>query len=299
MTDPVIIGSVALDTIETPSGTFENILGGSAVFASLAASYFTTPGIVGVAGTDFPQEHISSLREKNIDLEGLKTEGKTFRWEGKYEGKMDRAETKKVELNSFETFDPVLPQKYRKARYVLLGNINPELQIKVLEQVEDPVLVALDSMDIWINSKRDQLTNAIKKTNILLMNEEETRLFFKKKDLAKAGEEALEMGIDYFIVKKGENGALMFSRKGMFSAPAYPVKKLKDPTGCGDCFAGSLMGYLAKKNRANEENIRRAVIYGNSTASVNAESHGPDRLMKTKMEEIDERYSEIKKNSSL
>ena len=298
MIEPIIVGSVALDSVETPSETVENVLGGSAVFASIAASYFKKPGIVGVAGTDFPKEHLDFLREKNVDLEGLKIEGKTFRWSGKYKDGMDQAETKKVELNSFENFSPMLPENYKKSKYVLLGNINPELQVEILDQVYDPVLTALDSMDIWINSKRDCLLEAIKKVNLLLLNEGEAKLLFKTSNLVKAGFEGLDLGIEYFIIKKGENGSLMFSEEGIFSAPAYPLQNLKDPTGCGDCFAGGLIGYLAKKNKVTEKNLRQAMVYGASIASINAEDHGLDGLKKSDYQNVQKRYNELKEMSS-
>ena len=295
MVDVAIVGSAALDTVQTPFGAAKEVLGGSAVFSSYAASYFCKPGIVAVVGSDFPQEQIELLKNRSIDVEGLKVEGKTFRWEGSYEFDMNEAKTHKTELNSFEHFEPVLPDSYKDAKYVFLANINPELQLKVLEQVIMPKLVMLDSMNLWIDIKKDALIKVIKKVDILLLNEGEARQLFDTANLIKAGEEALKLGPKYVIFKKGEHGALLFSNGNYFNAPGYPLEVIKDPTGCGDNFAGGLIGYLAKTNDISEANIRRAIVYGSVIASFNAEDHSLNRLKTVSMEDIEARYKEFEK----
>ncbi len=295
MVDLVIVGSAALDSVKTPFGEAQNALGGSAVFSSCAASYFTKPGIVAVVGDDFPKQNIELLKAKGIDLEGLKTEGKTFRWSGSYEYAMNDAKTHKTELNSFETFKPKLPESYRNAKYVFLANINPELQLEVLKQVKNPKLVMLDSMNLWINIKKEKLLEVIKKVDILLLNESEARQLFETPNLVKSAAKVLSMGPKYFIVKKGEHGALLFSEGNYFNAPGYPLEVIKDPTGCGDCFAGGLIGYIAKQDEVNEKTLRKAVIYGSVIASFNAEDFSLNRLKTVTMKDIESRYKEFQK----
>lgn len=295
MVDAVIVGSVALDTVKTPFGEVKEVLGGAATYSSYAASFFAKPGIVAVVGEDFPKEHLQLLEARGIDTSGIKKEGKTFRWEGFYEYDMNEAKTVKTELNSFESFSPEIPEEYKKAKYVFLANINPELQLKVLEQIESPEMVMLDSMNLWIYTKKDKLLDVIKKSDVLLLNDGEARQMFNTPNLAIAGAEALKLGVKHFIIKKGEHGALLFSEGSHFSAPGYPLEAIKDPTGCGDSFAGGLIGYMAKTNNSDESNLRKAIVYGSVLASFNAEDFSLNRLKQISNQDIEKRYKEFEK----
>ena len=293
--DPIILGTAGLDTVQTPFGKANEVLGGSAVFSSVAASYFSKPGIISIVGEDFPKQHLNFLKSKNIDLTGLETQGRTFRWEGTYEHDMNEAQTKKTELNALEKFNPKIPETYKKARYALLGNINPETQLSILKQTENLKLAVMDSMNLWIQTKKDALIKAIKKTDILLLNDGEARMLFDTPNLSKAGRQALELGPKYAIIKKGEHGALMFSNNSFFATTGYPLENLKDPTGCGDSFAGGLIGYLAGTDDTSETNVRKAIIYGSAIASFNAEDYSLNRLKTTTVQEVQKRYLEFKK----
>ncbi|MAG15988.1 sugar kinase [Candidatus Woesearchaeota archaeon] len=292
MVDIVIVGSVALDTVKTPFGEVKEVLGGAATYSSYAASFFSKPGIVAVVGEDFPSEHLDLLKGKEIDLNGVKKEGKTFRWQGRYEYDMNEAKTLKTELNSFENFEPELPEEYKKTKYVFLANINPELQLQVLEQIEQPEIVMLDTMNLWIQTKKEQLLEVIKKVNVLLMNDSEARQLFETPSLVKAASSALKLGPKHVIIKKGEHGALLFTNNSHFNAPGYPLEVIKDPTGCGDSFAGALIGYLAKSGL---DEIRKAIIYGSVVASFNAEDFSLNRLKQISNEDVYSRYKEFEK----
>jgi len=291
MVDLVIVGSIALDNIKTPFGYVENVPGGSATHASIAASFFARPGIVGVVGEDF--NHFDVFHSKNISIEGLKVvKGKTFRWSGYYEYDMNQAHTLETQLNVFENFKPELPDSYKNARYVFLANIDPELQLSVLEQMKNP-LVVLDTMNYWIENRREQLIDVIKKSNILLLNDAEARELFKTTNLISAGKKSLELGLDAVVIKKGEHGVLLFTGKEMFLLPGYPLENVRDPTGAGDSFAGAFTGYLSK-NSLNEEYIRKAVVYGSAVASFNVEDFSFNNLKKIKLQDIELRYNEFK-----
>lgn len=295
MPDIAIVGSVALDSVKTPFGERNDVLGGAATYASFAASFFAKPGIIAVVGEDFPEAHLELLRKRGIDLRGLEKEGRTFRWQGSYEYDMNEAKTLKTELNSFENFNPKVPEEYKKAEYVFLANINPELQMKVLEQIKKPKLAMLDTMNLWISTKKQKLLEAIKKVDLLLLNDSEARQLFETPNLVKAAMQALKLGPKHVIIKKGEHGALYFTEQNHFSAPSYPLETIKDPTGCGDSFAGALIGYLAKTNDNSEKNIRKAIIYGSTIASFNAEDFSLERMKRLNMEEIEKRYSEFER----
>lgn len=295
MTDLAIVGSVALDTVKTPFGEKKEVLGGAATYSSYAASFFSKPGIVAVVGEDFPSEHLELLRKRGIDLSGVKKKGKTFRWQGYYEYDMNEVKTVKTELNSFEGFKPELPEKYKDAKYVFLANINPELQMSVLEQVRKPELVMLDTMNLWIETKKKQLTDAIRKVDVLLLNDSEARQLFGTPSLVKAASAALKLGPKYIIIKKGEHGALLFTGNSHFSAPSYPLETIKDPTGCGDSFAGAMIGYLAKTGDNSEKSIRKAIVYGSVVASFNAEDFSLERMKRLTNAEIEKRYREFEK----
>ncbi len=293
MPDPVIVGSVALDSVETPFGKVDDALGGAATFASFASSFFSKPGIVAVVGTDFPEEHLELLKKRGIDLSGVNIEGESFRWKGLYEYDMNEAKTLKTELGSFESFKPNLPEEYKNAKYVFLANIDPELQLNVLNQISNPKLIVMDTMNYWINTKKEKLMQVMKKIDILLLNDSEARQLFNTPNLVVAAKQALALGPKYVIIKKGEHGALMFSRKSHFNAPGYPLEVVRDPTGSGDSFAGALIGYLAKTDDISESNIRKAIIYGSVVASFNAEDFSLDRMKSISIGDIEKRYNEF------
>ena len=295
MVNFVIVGSVALDTVKTPFGHVKDALGGAATYSSYAASFFSKPGIVGVVGPDFPKQHLELLQERGIDTGGVAVDksGKTFRWEGYYEYDMNEAKTVSTELGVFASFKPQLPQSYKDAEYVFLANIDPELQLDVLRQVKKPKLVLLDTMNYWISSKRQQLLEVVKKVDVLLLNDSEARQLFETPNLIKAARAALKLGPRFIIIKKGEHGALLFSEGSHFSAPGYPLETIKDPTGCGDSFAGALIGYLAGKNTSDEKELRKAIIYGSVVASFNAEDFSLESLKRLTLAEIEKRYNEF------
>ncbi len=293
MVDVAIVGSVALDTVRTPFGEVKEVLGGAATYSSYAASFFAKPGIVAVVGNDFPEEHLQLLRSRDIELSGIRREGKTFRWQGYYEYDMNEAKTVKTELNSFKNFNPQLPESYKNVKYVFLANINPQLQLQVLEQVRKPKLAMLDTMNLWIKSAKPQLLDVIKKVDILLLNDSEARQLFETPSLVKAAASARKLGPKHVIIKKGEHGALYFTDSTHFNAPGYPLETIKDPTGCGDSFAGGLIGYLAKTDDVSERNIRKAIIYGSALASFNAEDFSLNRLKSVTLKDIENRYKEF------
>lgn len=293
MDDILIIGTVAFDTIETPFGRVEKALGGSAAYASFAASFFSRPALISVIGRDFPKEYIELLKNRGINLQGLKTEDKTFHWEGFYEYDMNEAKTKKTELNSLENFKVKVPENYKDIKYVFLANIDPEQQHETLRQIRKPEFVVLDTMNFWISHKKSQLIDVIKKVDVLLLNDGEARQLFETASLVKAANEALGLGPKAVIIKKGEHGALLFTKNKHFSAPSYPLENIKDPTGCGDSFGGAFIGYLAKTKDLSEKNFRKAIVYGSVIASHNAEDFGLDRLKRLRMEDIEKRYKEF------
>ena len=293
MNDVLIIGTVALDTIETPFGKVEKVLGGSATYASFAASFFAKPALVSVIGRDFPKDCMELMKSRGIDVEGVKIDDKTFHWEGFYEYDMNEAKTRKTELNALEHFKPEVPEKYKGIKYVFLANIDPEHQLSVLRQMNNPEFVVLDTMNFWIDNKKEELIEAIKNADVLLLNDGEARHLFSTANLVKASNEALGLGPKAVIIKKGEHGALLFTKNKHFSAPGYPLENIKDPTGCGDSFGGAFIGYLAKTKDLNEQNFRRAIVYGSVVASHNAEDFGLNRLKNLAMSDIEKRYREF------
>ena len=297
MPNLVIVGSLALDTVKTPFGHVKDALGGAATYSSYAASFFSKPGIVGIIGSDFPKQHLQLLQQRGISVEGIKVDskGKTFRWEGYYEYDMNEAKTVKTKLGVFANFQPQLPESYKDAEYVFLANIDPKLQLSVLQNVREPKLVLLDTMNYWINNRKLQLLDVIRKVNVLLLNDSEARQLFGTPNLVKAAAAALKLGPKFVIIKKGEHGALLFSEGSHFSAPGYPLEAIKDPTGCGDSFAGALIGYLASKSSSSEKDLRKAIIYGSVVASFNAEDFSLERLRRLTAAEIEKRYSEFKR----
>ncbi len=293
--DIVVVGSVAFDTVETPFGKADEVLGGSATYFSLSASFFAKVGMVAVVGKDFPDEHIKMLEEKGIDTAGIeKKEGSTFRWKGRYDYDLNQAHTLETHLNVFEHFNPTLPESYRKAPFVFLANIDPELQLKVLEQVEAPRLVACDTMNFWIEGKPSELREVLKRVELFVINEAEAREFAGEPSLVKAARKIMDCGPRILIIKRGEYGALMFNGSSVFSAPAYPLEDVFDPTGAGDSFAGGLMGYLAYTNDLGEQNIRKAIVMGSVMASFNVEDFSLNRLRAISCDDIRARYTEFK-----
>lgn len=292
----VIVGSIGIDTIETPHAKRENILGGSASYACAAASFFTRTGMVGVVGTDFPQEFHDSYRRFGIDTAGLQVkEGATFRWSGVYENNMDNRHTISTELNVFATFSPELPSQYRQVPYLFLGNISPELQLHVLDQIKRPRFVLLDTMDLWINVAREALVDVIGRVTMLTLNESEARHLTGAHSLLKAAGILLQMGPKYVCIKKGEHGSVLFSRKSIAMMPAFPLETVEDPTGAGDTFAGGFMGALAKSGKVSEIAIRRAMTYGAVAASFGVEKFSLERLQSVTALEIEERAALFRK----
>lgn len=298
----VTVGSMAIDDLRTPAGSAPGCLGGAGVHGSLAASFFARVGVVGIVGSDYPPEAISLLESRGMDLSGVvRAEGKTFYWRGHYNDDMSEAITEDTQLNVFEQFQPDLPQAFRKAPYVFLANINPELQLNVLEQMESPRLTLCDSMNLWIDIKKDALTEVLKRVDVVLLNEAEVRMYTGKRDLFTAAEALLELGPRAVIVKKGANGSALFTPNGngplgmgYFSAPAYPVTSLTDPTGAGDSFAGGFIGWLAGRGETSESAMRTAIVYGTVMASFNVEDFGVRRVSALSRDEIEDRFARMR-----
>ena len=287
----LITGSIALDSVKTPIEEHRDQLGGSASYASIAASFFSPVNLVGIVGNDFPKQYLDLFRKHGINLDGLEiVEGKTFRWSGEYEWDLNKRRTLSVCLNVFETFQPKLPVPYQATPYILLGNISPQLQLHVLAQAKPPKFIVADTMDLWIETAHEPLMELVKKIHCLVLNESEARALVKETSLIKAGRKILGLGPKYVVVKKGEHGCLLFGKDLFFSAPAYPLEDIHDPTGAGDCFAGAFTGYLASVDRVDPHTLRQAVIYGSVIASFNVESFSLGRLQTLTRKDIDERY---------
>ena len=296
----LVVGSIAFDTIETPFGRVENALGGSATYISTAASYFVTPiRMVGVVGGDFPKEAIEFLENREIDLEGLQVvkDGKTFRWGGRYHYDLNTRDTLFTELNVFEHFNPVIPESYRKTTYVCLGNIDPVLQRRVLEQIEKPRIVIGDTTNFWIKGKNAELKKTLKLMDVIVVNDSEARQITEEPNLIKSAKRIIEMGQKVVIIKKGEHGAILVTERTVFFAPAYPLEIINDPTGAGDAFAGGFVGWIARTDDLSEENLKRAVIYGSTIASFSVERFSLDRLKDLSYIEIQDRFREFRELS--
>lgn len=295
----LIVGSIALDDIKTPLEEHQNLLGGSASYGSVSASFFTPVNLVGIVGEDFPREHIDLFKSRHIDLDGLQiVPGETFRWSGEYMWDLNTRETRSVALNVFEHFTPRLPESYKNSPIVLLANIAPDLQHHVLDQIALPRFVIADTMDLWINIARERLVELLARVHMLILNDGEARQLTGETSLIKAGHKLRSMGPQYVAVKKGEHGCLLFGDDGQFfSCPAYPLEDIHDPTGAGDTFAGGLAGYLAKTAGENItfENLRQAVVYGSVLASYNVEKFSLERLKTVTEKDISERYAIFKR----
>jgi sugar/nucleoside kinase (ribokinase family) len=292
----LVVGSVALDTLETPSGKREEMLGGSATYFSVSCSNFAPVRLVAVVGEDFPPAHLKLLREKGIDTEGLEVRpGKTFRWGGSYLSDLNQADTHFTHLNVFETFQPSLPPGWEKTDGVFLANIDPVLQLQVLDQMKRPQLVAGDTMNLWIKTKPDRVKDAIERMDLLFINDAEARQLTQEANLPKAARRLLAMGPRFVVIKKGEHGAVLYSRKETFCAPALPLEKVVDPTGAGDTFAGGCVGYIARRGCFAPAVLRRAVIYGSVMASFAVEDFSLNRLRRVGKADIVARYQRFKK----
>jgi sugar/nucleoside kinase (ribokinase family) len=291
----LVVGTVALDSVSTPFGKVDNALGGSATYFSTSASYFTDVRLVAVIGEDFPKEHIQFLKSRNVDIRGLEVQkGKTFHWKGEYGYDLNEAHTLATDLNVLATFKPTITGDYRDSDVVFLANVDPDIQLDVLRQVNRPKLAACDTMNYWISNKPDALKRTLREVDLLTINEAEVRQLAGESSLVKAAKAVQAMGPKTVVVKQGSYGALMFSGHSVFSAPAYPLENVFDPTGAGDTFAGGFMGYLANTMNFSEASLRQAVIFGSVMASLNVESFSLDRLRSLDYREIEERYREFK-----
>ncbi len=297
----IIAGSVGLDDVETPFGRRRGALGGSAIFSAWACSYFSPAGLVGVAGNDFPREYMDMLRQRNINTAGLLIKkGKTFRWKGRYGYDFNVAQTLETELNVMSSFSPRLPSEFKNSKYLLLANIDPDVQLKVLDSMTAPCIVGSDTMNFWIENKREKLLKVIERSHILFVNDSEARQLCNEPNLIRASKKILEMGPETLIVKQGEYGAAMFYRskdkKNMevFSAPSLPLEKVIDPTGAGDTFAGAFMGYLARCGCGDRNTFRSAVALGSVVASFAVEGFSLENLKKLDREKISCRFKKLR-----
>lgn len=297
MKNILAIGSLAFDSITTPKGHAEKVLGGSLNYFSIAASFFTGLELVGVVGEDFPKSHLDYLAKRGIDLRGVQVmPGKTFHWTGEYGKDLNEAVTLSTQLNVFEHFNPQIPESYKDAEYVFLGNIAPELQMSVLDQVRKPKLIALDSMNFWITGRKDSLLKVLPKIDLLTINEGEAKMLADDSNVICAAEKILKMGPKALVVKRGEYGAFLFHGNEIFSAPAVPIRNVTDPTGAGDTFAGGMLGYLASKGAGlDKAALRQAVLHGSVMASFTVEDFSFHRLMNLERSEIDARFKYLLK----
>ncbi|MEM8945496.1 MAG: PfkB family carbohydrate kinase [Planctomycetota bacterium] len=292
----VVVGSVAIDNVETPSERRDNLLGGSATHFSYAASFFTSVRLMGVVGEDWPAEHTKFLDDRGIDTSGLSVidGGKTFTWTGRYEPNMNDRETLEVELNVFGDFDPVLPEQYTKAKYVFLANGVPAVQQKVLDQVPGRRLAVADTMDLWIQTQRDDLEALMRQLDGLVLNDSEAKLMCDTENLVEAGHRVRAMGPKFVVIKKGEHGAMFFSEHETYVLPAYPTPNVIDPTGAGDSFAGGMMGYLSEQDNFDPQTLKTALAYGTLTASFNVEGFGLERMTEISRDDIENRMRDYR-----
>jgi sugar/nucleoside kinase (ribokinase family) len=292
----LVVGSVAFDSVKTPFGEVQEILGGSASYFSIAASFFSPVNLVAVVGEDFPQENVDLFGRFGVDLRGLQqVPGKTFRWVGEYGHALNEAKTIDTRLNVFESFRPVIPEMYSDSEYVFLGNIDPVLQKDVLSQVNRPRFVACDTMNYWIQSKPRELRDTLSLVDILIINDAEARMLSKESNVNKAARVIRSWGPRILVIKKGEYGVSLYAGDSVFGVPAFPLEEVYDPTGAGDSFAGGFVGYLAKTGRLDDATVRKAVVYGSVMASFNVEEFSLNRLTKLTPAQIQNRYGEFKR----
>ena len=292
----LVVGTVAFDSIETPSGSAERILGGSASYFALAASFFTPVRIVGVIGDDFPDDYLDLFKGRNIDVEGIKREkGDTFHWRGRYHEDINVRDTLELHLNVLSGFVPRLPERYRDAEYVFLGNIDPLMQIEVLDQIRRMKLVVCDTMDHWIRESARALQKVLQRVETLVINDSEARLLSGENNIVRAARAILKMGPKVVLIKRGEYGVLQFSDSQVFATPAYPLEEVFDPTGAGDSFAGGFLGQLARSGDDSQRGLRRAIVYGSVVASFTVEDFGVKRLTTASLPDIEERFERFVK----
>lgn len=295
--DLCVVGTLAFDDVQTPSGGRHGVLGGSATYFSVAASLFSSVGLVGVVGGDFPRAHLDLLKRHRIDLEGLEVakEGRTFHWSGRYEGSLDQAETLSTDLNVLATFAPRLPEAYRRSPYVFLANTDPAIQASVLDQLAGPRLVAMDTMNLWIRIAEPRLKQVLRRVDGLVLNDAEARQLTTHGNLIAAGRALLSLGPRFVIVKKGEHGSFLFSRERSFALPSYPVEHVVDPTGAGDSFAGGVLGHLAGRGAVGIDDVAQAMIYGTVIASFTVSDFSLDALAGLTRERVEQRANELRR----
>ncbi len=292
----LVVGSVALDSVETPFGKAEEVIGGSGTFFSASASLLSPVQLVGVVGDDYPMDRLEPLKARGVDTAGLEmAEGKSFRWRGRYRHDLNAAETLETHLGVFSHFSPKIPQQFRQTPFVFLGNIDPRLQIDVLKQVERPKLVACDTMNFWIESRRPELLDLLGMVDLITLNDGEARQLTEQANLVRAAKWIMQRGPKHVIIKKGEHGAFMFTKDTVFFAPAYPLEAVFDPTGAGDSFAGGFIGYLAQTGDLSDANMRRAVVYGSAMGSFAVEKFSVERLLEITRSDLDRRVGEIRR----
>lgn len=298
MSKLLIVGTLAFDAIETPFGKTEKILGGAATYIGLSASHFNVDSsVVSIVGGDFPKEYLELLKKNNINIEGVEIveEGKTFFWSGRYHNDLNTRDTLDTQLNVLADFNPVVPQAYKDSEFVMLGNLHPLVQLSVLEQVSNPKLVVLDTMNFWMDNALEDLMKVIAKVDVITINDEEARQLSGEYSLVKAARKIEEMGPDYVVIKKGEHGALLFHKEQIFFAPALPLEEVFDPTGAGDTFAGGFIGYMARTGDISFENMKSAIIYGSNLASFCVEKFGTERMQALTGDQMNQRLHDFKK----
>lgn len=293
----LVVGSVAIDSVETPTEKRDNVLGGSAVYFSYAASYFTRVRLVGVVGEDWPAEHTELLKQRNIDVAGLEVVkgAKTFFWKGRYQPNLNDRDTLEVHLNVFGDFNPQLPEAYRKCDYLFLANGSPATQLRTLEQVPGARLVVADTMDLWIKTQHDELMTLLKRVDGLVMNDSEAKLLTEDENLVRAGHKVRELGPRFVVIKKGEHGAMFFSEHETYVMPAFPTPDVVDPTGAGDSFAGGMMGYLAEQDNFDPQTLKTALAYGTLVASFNVEDFSLERMRRIERHDLERRMQEYRR----
>jgi len=296
----LVIGSVALDTIESPHGCVKEILGGSATYFSISASFFSHVNLVATVGRDFPERYIKLIKSFGVDLRGLEIkQGRTFRWEGSYVNDLNCAKTIRTQLNVFADFKPHLPEGYEKSKYVFLANIDPDLQIFLLKRFAGRRFIGCDSMNHWIKNKNLSLKKMIKKTSIIFLNDMEAKMLSGESNMLNAGRYLVSLGPRFAVVKRGEYGSILFGRNFVFMAPAYLLDEVCDPTGAGDTFAGGFMGYLANMDKINERNMKNALLWGSVMASFTVQDFSVDRFLKITRKDIEERYKKFKQRITI
>jgi sugar/nucleoside kinase (ribokinase family) len=292
----LVIGSVALDTIQSPYGTAKEILGGSATYFSISASFFTKVNLVATVGTDFSDKHKSLIKSFGVNLKGLEVkEGRTFRWEGSYLNDLNCAETIQTQLNVFAEFKPSIPREYENSDYVFLANIDPDLQLFIIKKSGDKKFIGCDSMNHWIKNKNASLKNMIKKTSIIFLNDTEAKMLSGESNMLKAGRYLLSLGPKFAVIKRGEYGSILFAENFTFIAPAYLLEEVCDPTGAGDTFAGGFMGYIAKTDKIDKQYMKNAILWGSAMASFTVQDFGVNRFLKISTKDIQNRYRNFKK----